>query len=106
MSRVSGIIIEIIREISFLIWTILRDRHEQSKKKTTNWFDGEYDSSNNLTGVTFKLYYTPPIAPTTPAGLDPDPFTTALSFCPSNPALMSMTTAPTVNRCGFPLCTT
>jgi|AntAceMinimDraft_16_1070373.scaffolds.fasta_scaffold46597_3 hypothetical protein len=33
MSKVSGIIVEIIREISFLIWTILRDRHEKNKKK-------------------------------------------------------------------------
>jgi len=33
MSKVSGIVIEIIREISFLIWTILRDRHEKTKKK-------------------------------------------------------------------------
>ena len=33
MSKVKGIIIEVIREISFLIWTILRDRQERNKKK-------------------------------------------------------------------------
>jgi len=33
MAKVGNIIVEIIREISFLIWTILRDRHEKNKKK-------------------------------------------------------------------------
>ena len=33
MSKVKGIIIEVIREVSFLIWTILRDKNERDKKK-------------------------------------------------------------------------
>ena len=33
MAKVGSIIIEIIREIGFLIWTILRDRQERDKKK-------------------------------------------------------------------------
>ena len=41
MTKVRNIIVEIIREIGFLIWTILRDRHEKNKKKkispTVQW---------------------------------------------------------------------
>ncbi len=33
MAKMRSIIVEIIREVSFLIWTILRDRHEKTKKK-------------------------------------------------------------------------
>jgi hypothetical protein len=33
MSKVNSIIIEIVRELSFLIWAILRDRHDKTKKK-------------------------------------------------------------------------
>ena len=33
MAKVGSIIIEIIREISFLVWTILRDRQERKKEK-------------------------------------------------------------------------
>ena len=33
MARVRNIIVEIIREIGFLIWVILKDRHEKNKKK-------------------------------------------------------------------------
>ena len=33
MAKVGSIIIEIIREISFLIWAILRDKQERDKKK-------------------------------------------------------------------------
>ena len=32
MSKVSSIIVEIIRELSFLIWTILQDKRENRKK--------------------------------------------------------------------------
>jgi hypothetical protein len=32
MAKVSSIIVEIIRELSFLIWTILQDRRENKKK--------------------------------------------------------------------------
>tara|TARA_R100001082_G_scaffold102626_1_gene72876 strand:- start:69 stop:2051 length:1983 start_codon:yes stop_codon:yes gene_type:complete len=37
-----------------------------------------YDSDNNLTGVTFKCYYTPPVGI---IGLDPDPASTASGMC-------------------------
>ena len=33
MAKVGSIIIEIIREISFLIWTILQEKKERDKKK-------------------------------------------------------------------------
>lgn len=36
------------------------------------------------TSVTFKGYYTPPVDPTTPAGLDPDPFSTNAAMCELN----------------------
>ena len=36
------------------------------------------------TSVTFKAYYTPPVDPTTPTGLDPDPFTTNAAMCELN----------------------
>lgn len=32
MSKISSIIVEIIRELSFLIWTILQERRENRKK--------------------------------------------------------------------------
>lgn len=37
-----------------------------------------YDSNSNLTGVTFKLYYTPPVGV---PGLDPDPGTSSSQMC-------------------------
>ena len=37
-----------------------------------------YDSNNELTGVTFKLYYDPPVSPDMP---DPDPFSSASGMC-------------------------
>ncbi|MDA3813710.1 MAG: hypothetical protein PF570_05590 [Candidatus Cloacimonetes bacterium] len=33
MAKVSSIIVEIIREISFLIWTILQEKRERKKGK-------------------------------------------------------------------------
>ena len=33
MTKIGTIIIEIIREISFLIWAILRDKQERDKRK-------------------------------------------------------------------------
>lgn len=32
MAKVSSIIVEIIRELSFLVWTILQDKREKRKK--------------------------------------------------------------------------
>ena len=37
-----------------------------------------YNSDGDLTGVTFKLYYNPPVSPNQP---DPDPFSTAAAMC-------------------------
>ena len=43
-----------------------------------------YDANSNLTGVTFKLYYTPPVGV---PGLDPDPGTSSNQMCELSHAL-------------------